>query len=232
MIEEPPLLTIKRPARRPTQQQINAFLGVPTGFVVDAMLGSGALARDIRPVGEGRDINCHAVGPALTVECGPADILALVAALDSTREGDVVVSAFHGYQGCAAAGDRVAAMLRNCGASGFVTDGPVRDYTGLIRIGLPIWCTGLTPNTPFGNGPGKVGLPVQIGGRQVERGDMVVADRDGVVVVPFSMIDEVITALAKITELENALDTELRNGLRMPESIRSILDSDRVKYLQ
>lgn len=231
MIEEPPLLTIKRPDRRPNQEQIDAFRGVPTSFVVDAMLGEGALASDIRPIGNGLDIDCRAAGPALTVECGPADILALLAALDSTQKGDVVVSAFHGHQGCAAAGDRAAAMLRNCGAAGFVTDGPVRDYAGIVEIGLPLWCTGLTPNTPFGNGPGKVGLPIQIGGRQVETGDMVVADRDGVVVVPFAKIDTVIAALAKVNELESALDAELRNGLKVPEAISELLASDRVKYI-
>lgn len=231
MIEEPPLLTIKRRTRRPTQQQIDEFRDIPTSFVVDAMLGDGALASDIRPLGDGRDIECRAVGPALTVDCGPADVLALLAAIDSTEEGDVVVSAFHGHQGCAAAGDRVAAMLRNCRAAGFVTDGPVRDYAGIVEVGLPVWCTGLTPNTPFGNGPGRVGLPIQIGGRQIETGDLIVADRDGVVVVPFDRINAVIASLAKVTELENALDAELRNGLRIPASIHEILASDKVKYI-
>ncbi len=231
MIEEPPLLTIKRGTQRPTQRQINAFCNIPTSFVVDAMLGDGALASNIRPVGDGRDIDCRAVGPALTVDCGPADVLALLAAIDSTQEGDVVVSAFHGHQGCAAAGDRVAAMLKNCRAAGFVTDGPVRDYAGIVQIGLPIWCTGLTPNTPFGNGPGKVGLPIQIGGRQIETGDMIIADRDGVVVVPFDRIESVIAALAKVIELENALDAELKDGLRIPASVREVLASDRVRYV-
>lgn len=231
MIEEPPLLTIRRRTRRPTQKQIDAFQGVPTSFVVDAMLGDGALASNIRPVGDGRDIRCHAVGPALTVDCGPADILALLAALDSVQQGDIVVSAFHGHQGCAAAGDRAAAMLRNCGAAGLVTDGPVRDYAGIVEVGLPLWCTGLTPNTPFGNGPGKVGLPIHIGGRHVESGDMIVADGDGVVVVPFDLIESVAAAIAKVAELEQALDAELRGGMRLPASISEILASDRVKYV-
>ncbi len=231
MIEEPPLLTIKRTMRRPTQRQIDAFHGTPTGFVVDAMLGNGALASGIRPIGDGHDIDCSAVGPALTVDCGPADVLALLAALELTKNGDVVISAFHGHQGCAAAGDRIAAMLKNCGAAGFVTDGPVRDYAGIVETGLPVWCTGLTPNTPFGNGPGKVGLPIHIGGQQVETGDMIVADRDGVVVVPFDSIDPVIAGLAKVTELEGALDEEIRERLKIPTQIREIMASDRVKYI-
>ncbi len=231
MIEDPPLLTIKRFTRRPSQRQIEAFRGVPAGFVVDAMQGDGALSSDIQPIGDGRDIDCRAVGPALTADCGPADNLALLAALDSAREGDFMIAAFHGHQGCAIAGDVVAAMLRNCGAVGLVTDGPARDYAGIVEVGLPFWCTGTTPNTPFRNGPGKVGLPIQIGGRQVESGDMIVADRDGVVVVPFDMIDSVIDTLAKVKEIENALDAKLRGGQRNLTPVREILASDNVRYL-
>lgn len=70
MIEEPPLLTINNNLRRPTEAQIEAFQGVQTGFVVDALLGRGALSYDIGPIGEGRDIDCVAAGPALTADCG------------------------------------------------------------------------------------------------------------------------------------------------------------------
>ncbi|MCG6902064.1 MAG: RraA family protein [Rhodobacter sp.] len=231
MIEEPPLLTIKRASRRPTAQQIAAFQDVPTSFVVDAMYGAGSLSPAIKPVGDGLDIACQASGPALTVDCGPADILALLGALESIRAGDIVISAFHGHQGCAAAGDRVAAMMKNCGAAGFVTDGPVRDYAGIVEVGLPVWCTGLNPGSPYSKGPGTVGFPVQIGGREVETGDMIVADRDGVVVVPFEHLDQVIGMLAKVRALETELEKELNNGLRTPQAIVELLAGDQAKYV-
>lgn len=226
MIEEPPLLTIKRPTRRPTQAQIDAFQDVPTGFVVDAMLGGGTLDARIKPLGDH-----HIAGPALTADSGPADILALLASLAHVTPGDVVVNAFGGHQGCASVGDRVSAMLQNCGAAGIVTDGPARDLAGITQVGLPVWCTGLTPNTPHGNGPGRVGLPVQIGGQQVDTGDMIVADTDGVVVVPFDQIDTVIAAVEKVRELEAALDAEVQNGQKIPPAIQELLASDKVKYL-
>jgi len=231
MIEAPALLTIKRNTPRPTRAQIAAFQDVPTSFVVDAMHGGGALSSKIKPLGFGRDIDCVAAGPALTADCGPGDILALLAALDSLQDGDIAVSAFHQHQGCAAAGDRVTGMIRNCGGIGLVTDGPVRDYAGIVEVGLPVWCTGLTPNTPHSNGPGVVGGPVQIGGQEVETGDMIIADRDGVVVVPYERLDEVIASLATVTELESALDAELHAGLKVPEAIQDLLKSDQVKYV-
>ncbi|WP_108484513.1 RraA family protein [Oceaniglobus ichthyenteri] len=231
MIEEPPLVTINRATRRPTAAQVAAFQGVPTGFVNDAMFGQGALSRTIRPLGEGRDLHCVAAGPALTVDNGPGDLLALLAALPQIRKGDVVMSTCDGFQGCASAGDRVAGMVRNCGAAGFVTDGPMRDYDGIVGIGLPCWCTGLTPASPFSKGPGRVGQPINMAGQRVETGDMVIADRDGVVVVPFARIDEVIAALEQVKTSEYTMDAEVEKGLKWPESIAALLDSDQVKYL-
>ena len=231
MIEEPVKLTIKKPVRRPSAEQITAFQGVATGFVVDAMDGIGALASAIKPVGDGRDIYCMAAGPALTADNGPGDVLALFAALKFIQKGDIVVGAFSGYQGCAACGDRVAGMMRNAGAAGYVTDGPVRDYQGIVEAGLPMWCTGITPNSPVAQGPGKVGLPVQIGGMEVETGDMIVADRDGVVVVPYEIIDEVIGRVIRIKALEASLDQEVEDGLKVFPATLELLESAQTRYV-
>ena len=231
MIEEPKKLTIKRPDRRPSDAQIAAFRDVPTGFVVDAMYGSGALAPNVCWVGAGQGRAPQVAGPALTVDNRPSDILALLAALNFIRTGDVVVNAFAGFQGCAAAGDRVSGMMKNCGAAGFVTDGPMRDLAGIMDVGLPSWCTGLNPNSPFGTGPGKVGLPVTLAGQRVETGDMIVADADGVVVVPFAQIDAVIARVAEVAELEHALDAEVAAGLAIPEDIRDLVEGDEVTWI-
>lgn len=231
MIEEPKSLTIKRPDKRPTDAQIAAFQGVPTGFVVDAMYGGSALAPEISPLGAGCDLDTQVAGPALTVDNRPSDILALLGALLLISPGDLVVSAFAGFQGCAAAGDRVTGMMKNNGAAGFVTDGPMRDFAGLAAVGLPCWCTGLNPDSPFSTGPGKIGLPIQIGGKRVETGDMVVADRDGVVIVPFAQIDAVIERLGQVTELETSLDAEVAAGLKVPEPIETLVAGDDVNWV-
>lgn len=231
MIEEPLKLTIKRGILRPTPTQIAGFQGVPTGFVVDAMYGSGGMMPTIRPVVSGGKLAEIVAGPALTVDTGPGDILALLAALNFIEAGDVVVSAFGGYQGCAAVGDRVAGMIRNNAAAALVIDGPVRDFNGVLDVGLPIWCTGINPNSPVAQGPGKVGLPIQLGGLEVETGDMIVADHDGVVVVPFAEIDTVLTKLDRIKKLEADLDKEVANGLKIPDAIAELLNSDQVEYL-
>ena len=229
MIEDPPLLRINTARNRPSADQIAAFQGVPTGFVVDAMFGRGALDRRIQPL-EGNAMTGQVAGPALTAGCVAGDILGTLAALNFLQAGDVLVAAFDGFDGCAAAGDRVLGMAKNAGAVGFVSDGPVRDYAGIAALDFPAWCAGLTPNSPVSNGPGTVGHAISLGGKQVSSGDMIVADRDGVVVVPFAQIDAVLAQLETVKELEVALDADVAAGLTVPPAIQALLNSDKTRY--
>ncbi|MEM6762192.1 MAG: RraA family protein [Pseudomonadota bacterium] len=231
MIEEPPILTINADRRRPTAEQIAAFQGVPTGFVVDAMEGAGALSMAIGPVGDGRDYPCVAAGPALTADNTPGDMLATFAALHFVAAGDIVVAATAGFQGCAAGGDRLAGMIKNGGGAGYVTDGPVRDYQGIVEVALPIWCTGLTPASPFTTGPGRVGFEMVIGGQSVATGDMVIADRDGVVIVPFAQIDAVIERLKAVAENEKRLDGEVAAGRKEFDHVATMLKGPATRYI-
>ena len=228
MIEDPPILTIRRRFPRPTPEQVAALAGAPTGFVADCMDGRGALDAAIKPVGRTLEGFC---GPAVTCQPGPGDCLAVLAALDVIRPGDVLVAATDGFTGTAVAGDRLTGMARNGGAVGFVTDGCVRDLVGIEAVGLSCYATGVTPNSPANNGPGTIGLPVTLGGAAVESGDIILADRDGVVVVPFDRIDAVIERLQKVQEAEATLDAEVADGLCIPHEIRELLAGDSVRNL-
>ncbi len=211
MIEEPPKLILRENFDRPSAAQLDAFRGLQTGFVCDAMDGRGALS-GIGPIGFGRDLDCRAVGVALVADNGPQEILATMGALHILREGDIVVSAAHGALGCAMVGDQFCGMLKNKGAAGFVTDGEVRDYDGIVAAGLPVWCRGLSPNSPFSNGPGRVGFDAVLGGVRVNSGDIIIADVNGVVVVPLPMADAVIAKLAAVQAAEDALEAKVKSG--------------------
>ena len=140
MIEDPPLLTIKRRFERPAAEIIAAFSGVPVGQVVDAMGGRGALHHAIKPVSPDA---AALVGIAVTCHCGPADNLAVFGALDAAVSGDIIVAATDGFAGTAVIGDLVLGMARNKGLAGFVTDGLVRDVVGIEAVGLPVYCAGV-----------------------------------------------------------------------------------------
>ena len=229
MIEEPPLLRIRRNPPRPTAAQIAAFQGALTGMVTDSMEGIGALDARICPL-DPLNLPTTFVGVALVADNRPGDLLATLAALDSLKPGDVLVATAQGFQGCAAVGDRLTGMARNAGAIALVTDGPVRDLAGLRKVGLPVFCTGQNPNSPVAKGPGRVGFGAQIGGQWVNSGDILVGDSDGVVVVPFARIDEIARTLAHVQSLEAALDKEVDDGLTVPDSIRALLASDQTVY--
>jgi 4-hydroxy-4-methyl-2-oxoglutarate aldolase len=103
---------------------------------------------------------------------------------------------------------------------GFVTDGCVRDRVGLERVGLPAWAMGVTPNSPHRSGPGTVGRPVTLGGVLVCSGDIVVADLDGVVIVPRARVPQVLARLPAIREAEAKADEAVRNGAIRPGFMR------------
>ena len=232
MIENPPLIQIKKSSNRnrPSTKQLSNFKNVPTGFICDALNGYAALDSNIKPLlVPGKNVE-HIVGPALTVFSGAADVLGMSIALSEIQPGDILVNGVSGFQGTAAVGDRIAGMIKNNGGIGLVTDGPMRDLEGIIETGLSCFCTGLNPNSPYNSGPAKIGYPTEIGGKTVHSGDIIVADADGVTVVPFNKIDEVIEKLDRIIELENAMDEKVKNGLKISQKALNYINSDQIIY--
>ena len=228
MIVHPPVLTIRAEFPRPAKELVDGFAGVPTGNVVDAMGGGGALDYRIKPLAPGANVM---VGVALTCDCGPADNLALFGALSVARPGDILVAATGGYAGAAVTGDLMLGMARNRGVAGFVTDGMVRDIVGVLAVGLPVYCAGVTPNSPARYGPGAIGEPVDLGGLRIESGDIIVGDRDGIVVVPRARAEATLAALVDVRAAEAALEAKVKDGLEIPDFMRAILESDRVRRI-
>ena len=228
MIEDPPVITLKRHVKRPTAAQLAAFKDVPTGFIADAMNGRGALDARIKPVIAGQDTFC---GVALPVHVGPADNLGVMAALHVGQAGDVVMAAADVFQATAVIGDIVLGMMKNKGMLGFVTDGCARDQVGIEEMGLPCFAAGVTPNSPVRNGPATVNLPVVCGGVAVDAGDIVCADRDGVVVVPYALINQVLAALVDVKAAEAGLLPRVKAGLTQPDWLDGFMNSAAVKSL-
>lgn len=225
MIKDPPALTMRRAFPRPDRALLEALAGQPTGFVIDALGGRGALDHRIKPLVPPATVM---VGVAVTCDCGPADNLALFGALSIAGPGDVLVAATDGFTATSVTGDLLLGMARNKGVAGFVTDGLVRDMPGLRAVGLPCFAAGVTPNSPVRSGPGTVGLPVVVGGIAIDSGDIVIGDEDGVVVVPRARAEATVAALAGVRAAEAALDKRVREGLELPDFIAAILASDRV----
>ena len=226
MINDAPVLRVRRGFPRPSPTILAAFAGVPTGFVVDAMGGSGCLDYRIKPLVPPERVM---VGTAVTCHAGPSDNLALFGALEAAQPGDILVAGTENFMGAAITGDLLLGMARNRGAAGFVTDGLIRDVVGVLAVGLPVFCAGVTANSPARNGPGTVGLPVILGGVRIAAGDIVLGDRDGVVVVPLEQAKTVLAQLEAVKAAEASMDAQVRSGLQVPEHYRTLLASGRIE---
>jgi 4-hydroxy-4-methyl-2-oxoglutarate aldolase len=224
MIVDPPLLKIRRDFARPSAELLAGFAGAPTGNVVDAMGGRGCLDYRIKPLAPDARVM---VGTAVTCDAGPADNLALFGALHAARRGDILIAATDSFTATAVTGDLLLGMARNRGVAGFVTDGLVRDIVGILAVGLPVYCAGATANSPARNGPGTVGLPVVVGGVRIESGDIVIGDRDGVVIVPLADAEAVLAQLDAVRAAEAALEAKVHAGLEIPDFVTAIVESER-----
>lgn len=227
MIDPPPLLTIRRRFTRPAKAVMAEFEGLPTSMIADAQGGRGGLDHRIQPV----LADARFVGPALTAWCGPGDNLAALAALELARPGDVIVVACDGFDGAGVIGDRFAGMARNKGIGGIVVDGLVRDRPGIREAGVPCYARGASATSAYSSGPGEVGIAVAIGGVPIEAGDLVVADGEGLIVVPRRCLARVLAALVKVKENELRLDQAIAAGETGFDWVRELVRSPRTRYL-
>jgi 4-hydroxy-4-methyl-2-oxoglutarate aldolase len=229
MLEDPPLLVIRKSFKRPAMARLAKLKGAQTGHIVDAMNGRGALDPMIKPVDP---LQAQLVGTAMTCETGPSDNLAIMAAIALAQKGDVIVSASDGFLSTAVIGDIVTMMAKNAGIQGIVLDGMARDSEGIVGVGLPVFSRGITPNSCVRMGPGRVGHAIVAGGVAVEPGDVIFGDRDGVVVIPQRQLDAVIERVEAIREAEKKVIANVTgNRLTQMDSIAALLKSDRVRYV-
>jgi 4-hydroxy-4-methyl-2-oxoglutarate aldolase len=228
MITERPLLTIRREFPRPNAKSVGRFAGAATVHLVDAMGGRGALGHQIKAVS---GTAATFAGTALTCYAGPDDTLAILVALELARPGDVVVAATEDFKGSAVVGDLFAAIARTHGVAAIVTDGLARDSEGIAASGLPVFTSGITPNSAARSGPGTVGLPVDVTGVRISPGDVMVGDQDGVVVVGRDDLDAVHDQLEAVRAAESSYPTGPRGEVRVPQFVRTLLESGQVRYL-
>jgi 4-hydroxy-4-methyl-2-oxoglutarate aldolase len=163
-------------------------LGAAT--VYEAQGAKGALDNGMKPI----DPTVRLAGPALTVDCRPADNLMLHYAVQKARPGDVLVVDAKGFMEAGPWGDVLTIQAMKLGIAGLVINGCVRDANLIIELGFPVFCRGLSIKGTGKNQPGKVDVPITIGDVLIHPGDILVGDRDGLVVVPQDEIDSAIAS--------------------------------------
>lgn len=153
------------------------------------------------------------VGPACTVKLFPGDNLMVHKALDIAEPGDVIVIDAHRSEMTAVLGDLISTKARHRGIAGFVVDGLVRDVEAIRALGdFPVFARGVTPIGPLHRGPGEINYPVCGGGIVVAPGDVIVADVNGVVVVPAEIAGTLLQQLRDQAAAESHYTAEVARG--------------------
>ena len=205
----------------------NTLSRVSTASIASALLKLGLRNTWIRGALPIAGAGAHGVGEAFTMRflpmredlVGPA--LAKLqnsrAAIEAMDAGSFVVIDAMGLTDAGVAGDVLCARMALRGAVGLVTDGAIRDIVGVEKSGLPVWSRGTASPAP-GNSLTFIdwGLPVACGGVAVFPGDIIVADRDGAVVIPQALAEQAAAEAAEVERLDAWVVEKVEAGEPLP----------------
>ena len=197
---------------RPDQTLVEAINGIGTATIHEAGGQIGALPSYIKPVSD----NWYVCGVATTVLSPPKDNLWLHRGIYQTQPGDVMIVDTGGFHEAGYWGEIMTHAAQQVGMAGLVIDGGVRDGSILEELGMPVFSAGLCirGTTKNKDAYGAINEPIRIGEIWIFPGDLIVADRDGVVVVPQSRIAEITEKSKAREDKESVTISKLKAGER------------------
>lgn len=195
--------------------------------IADILDGLGyreqALAHDIRPV----DPSSVLVGRAFTVvatevhEMPESPYEKELEAVDQLKESDVLIATTSGSTSCGFWGELLSTAALSKGACGAVIDGLTRDSSKIVDMGFPTFVKGYSPLDSKGRlDVTSYGGPIRCGGVEVSTGDLIFGDRDGVVVIPEHLIEEVLPKALEKVSGEDEMRRALKQGMGVVEAYR------------
>jgi regulator of RNase E activity RraA len=172
---------------------VDDFAKLPVSVVSDVMSRLASGGTNLRPMHRSGVL----AGPALTVRARPGDNLMIHKAIEMAEPGDIIVVDAGGDTTNSLMGELMLAHAIKRGVAGFVLNGAIRDAEAILERNLPLYALGITHRGPYREGPGEIGLPINLGGMIVEPGDLVLGDFDGVVCVSRADLPTVLAGARK-----------------------------------
>lgn len=222
--------TIVRKIQRADAAVIHTLgqLGVAT--VHEAQGRRGLMRPYMRPIYP----TAKVAGSAITILCQPGDNLMIHAAIELCQPGDILVVTTVSESTDGMFGELLAVSARAHGVVGLIIDAGIRDVADLTTMEFPVWAKAVHAQGTVKATAGSVNVPVVAAGAAVNAGDVIVADVDGVVVVPRTDAAEV----AKLSEERVAKEEKARQRLRNKElgldfyGLRAKLQELGVRYVE
>jgi 4-hydroxy-4-methyl-2-oxoglutarate aldolase len=188
-------------------------------IIADATGGAGVLnARLIRFSGSGT-----VAGRAVAAECSEGSPIAALTALDHAEPGDILCMTAPGATACL--GHLLASEIVNRRLAAVVVDGLIRDRDTLSRLPVSIFARGVTPAARRGSDPGRSMGPIRVGGVEVKPGDWIVADGDGVVVIPAPELEAVLEQAEEDARIEARVMARIKAGACVLDVVNEELGS-------
>ena len=182
--------------QRPEPEVVQKFIGLPSSNINDEMHRLFCMHSYMYLLNP-ETAKSSMVGTAITVKAPIGDNLFFHQALDMAEPGDIIVVDGATGNNRSLAGEIMLRFAQNKGLAGIVVDGCLRDLDGIQALTMPVYAAGVTPQGPWKFGPGEVNTPIACGGQVVFPGDILVGDRDGIVVIRRQDAAEVAEAAIK-----------------------------------
>jgi len=180
--------TVVRNIPRTPAEKVDLLRTFGVATVHEALGRAGLMKPIMRPITPGQ----RAAGNAITVLVHPGDNTMIHVAIEFCRPGDMVVVAVSADCTDGMVGDLLASSMQAHGVTGLVLDAGCRDVRDIVEMGFPIWSRAVSAKGTIKATLGQVNTPVVCAGAMVQPGDVVIADDDGVVVVPIAEVDRAI----------------------------------------